>query len=190
MEGWGKQPSLKLPYSSKLACKNSNLKDNGTFMLFPPFDLLFSPFLTCRDYWWGHLPIPCPLSNSGHYGKHPEKAEWTWPVISGPDCAQSPAWWIWCASSVYVVWTSGRYPDCSVPGCTSLCLHFSGCSLLQSLEYWSKYPWEMSEPRANKQSKLCNPPRADRKTVWPGLLDLLDQQTAGLFSVKSNCLVL
>lgn len=125
-----------------------------TALHFSALSTLFSsPFLTCRDYWWGHLPIPCPVSNSGYHGKHPAKAGWSWSASSGPDTAQSPEAWIWCASSAYAVWTSGRHPSGSVPGCTSLCLHVSGCSLLQSLEYWSKYPWETFEPRAKKKKQ-------------------------------------
>lgn len=166
--GGGAGSSLSPSCSAKLACNDSTQKGNGTFPLFPSFDLLFSPFLTCRDYWWGHLPIPYLLSNSRYRGKHPAKAGWMWSVSSAPGSAPSPAGWIWRASSAYVVWTSGRHPSCSAPGCTSLCLRFSGPSSLRSLAYWSKYPWEKPAPRAEKQSELCHLPKADEKAVWSG----------------------
>lgn len=175
------QPKPLLQCKARLQRQYLERQWHFTILLFPPFDLLFlSPFLTCKDYWWGHLPIPYPLSNSRHRGKHPAKAGWIWSVSSAPDSVLSPAGWIWCASSAYVVWTSGRHPSCSAPGCTSLCLRLSGQSLLQSLEYRSKYPWEKPAPRAKK------PTVSSSKGWWETSM----VRPAGSFSVQSNRAVL
>lgn len=121
----------------------------------PQPDLPISPLLTCMGCWWGPLPIPYPPNNSGHCSKHPAKAEWSWPVSPGPGNAQSLASWTWWAPSAYVAWTSGIRPSWTDTDCTTLYQSPSDCSLLLSLEYWSRCPWETSEPRTKKHTVKC-----------------------------------